>query len=142
MSVGHGLVNSVLLGSVLAVGVYVGDHLLYRLLVVPRLDAWHSVPFYWWLLVLSPGVLAGVVVGVVSDSFRGVIRSAAFGGAMVALYLLWAAYTHQPGQRKVGVIESPIGFWAESTVAVAATFSALSSLALLARRAQENARLK
>lgn len=91
------------------------------------------MPFYWWLLVLSPVLLAVVIVGVVSDGFRMVIQSAAFGGAMVAQYLIWAVYTHRPGHGKF-LIENPFGFWVQATVAAAATFSAPCSLARLGRR--------
>jgi len=124
-------VRVLILALVLAASVFVGDHILYRLLVVPRLPGWTSVPAGWWLVVLTPGVFAPLLVGSLVRGVREGVAVVRTGAALSSLYLWWAAQAHQPGHLKSYALEGPALFWVQTPLLFFGVFGLGSLFAYL-----------
>ena len=122
------MARSLLLALALAASVFVGDHILYRSLVVPRLPGWTSVPVGWWLLVLSPVAVAPLVVGLLVRNLREGVAVVAGGAVLASLYLWWAARTYQPGHLKSYALEAPTVFWVQTPLLLFGLFGCVSLL--------------
>lgn len=125
--------RALLLGALLAGALVLGDLVLYRQLLVPRLPEWQSVPWYWWLLVLTPELAALVIVGLLVRNVRELLSCSAVAAILTAVYSAWAASSGEPGHLKG--LEAPIQLVLTSVAAMCICIVAIGSIRWIAGRA-------
>jgi len=94
----RGRIAAVVLAVFLGV---LGSHqVLYKLLLVPRLPAYHSVPILVWFSLASPVLIAAVLGGMGLRTLREATLTSLPGGVAILAYESWACITMQPGCRE------------------------------------------
>jgi len=90
----------------------VSGQVLYEGLIVPRLPSLNSVPIWWWLAAGSPMAMCALWFGWFARGWRELVIATLAASGGWALYIQWAAFTHQPGQVNQPFAEaSPALFW-------------------------------
>jgi hypothetical protein len=115
-------------GVVIAAAVVVADLFLYQTFVVPRLPDWRTVPMHWWGVVGTPIIVAVVVVGFRSATFKQLLVSSLVAAILSAVYLAWAGQTGQPGHLKSLAYEAAGQFWLWTPIALIGAFGLLMGL--------------
>jgi hypothetical protein len=116
-------------------GAVVSHQILYKLIVVPRLPAYHVVPLPVWLGVMSPLLVGAVLGGMALYPWREVVLTAFLGAVAVLGYETWASFAMEPGFQQQGLIDTePLVF---GSLYVLVTMAALMTL-LAAGRALKN----
>ena len=131
--------RAVLLAVLITGAVVFDDLVLYQHILVPRLPAWHSVPWYWWLFVRGSELLSLVAAGLLVRSVRELLVCSATAAILAAVYSAWAASSGQPGHLKS--LEAPIQLWIVSPVAaMGLCVVAIGSVRWLAARLSDHRR--
>ncbi len=61
--------------AAVGVGAWALSEAIYRFAIVPRLPGWNPVPLRWWVVQLSPLVVAVAFAGLVSPTLREAVKS-------------------------------------------------------------------
>jgi hypothetical protein len=114
--------------------------LVYRTLLVPRLDQWHTVPGWAWLVMFSPVVSAGLAGGAYLASPKRIVLAGMLAAASIQIVDYVAALNHLPGRLKAWAIEAPLLFWSVGTAVATSWLVAVLLIGLLARKIARSAR--
>lgn len=108
----------------------VASQVLYELFVVPRPSGVARVPLYWWLGIAAPAIIAALVCGWFTMSWREGLAAAALAAIALQLGVQVAATSGRPGWHKSWGIEAPLYHW---TGGVLSAFFLLSAVVMLGR---------
>lgn len=95
----------------MATALFLGDQLIYKLLVVPKLGNWDHVPIVWWLAIFSPVILVFVIAGSKVRSVFELFIFSIIGGLSSTIFGYFVAATNQPGHKKSLALENPFEYW-------------------------------
>jgi hypothetical protein len=101
---------------------------IYRLLVVPRLDEWTSIPFVWWITICAPVLFAMIFISSRISSMLDVVLVSAASAILHQLYEFVAVNLGQPGHLKSFAIEDPLYFWTVTSALIVLAHIAWYSL--------------
>ena len=92
--------------AILAAGA--ASQFLYEVFVVPRLSSLAAAPLHWWLAIGTPAIIAALVCGWFTRSWREALAVAALASIGLQLGVHLAALIGRPGWHKSFAIEAPL----------------------------------
>jgi hypothetical protein len=84
---------------------------LYQKLILPKLPEIQSVPVEWWIGMLIPLVLVGLLLGYSCGSIRSALSCASGGTVGLIAYEFVMAWLNQPGHLKSWANEDSVYFF-------------------------------
>lgn len=120
-------------GSTL-VGVFLGYQIVYKQIVVPKLEGFVSIPLYFWTAMIAPPGIVWTMTGVLVKSLRHAFLSAGVSALVIQIFIFVSALLGQPGMTQSLAIEAPYLFWFQSAPFALAMTTTFISIGMLARK--------